>query len=74
MADKKKWDDFTPTQKKLIIAGAAVELVITSIALRDLARRPRAQVRGPKLFWLAAFSVQPIGAPAYLMLGRRASA
>ena len=74
MADKKKWDDFTPAQKALIIAAATFELIVTSIALRDLVRRPRRQVRGPKVLWVASFFVQPVGAPLYLMVGRRASA
>ena len=70
MADKKRWEDFTPTQKTAIVVGATLELVVTSIALRDLARRPRSEVRGPKLLWLFSFFVQPIGAPLYLLFGR----
>ena len=71
VAEKKRWKDFTPAQKTAIVVGGAGELVVTSIALRDLVRRPRAQVRGPKVLWLLGFFVQPIGAPTYLMLGRR---
>jgi hypothetical protein len=71
VADKKRWEDFTPAQKATIIVAATIELVMTSIALRDLIRRPRNQIRGPKLLWVAAFFVQPVGAPLYLTLGRR---
>ena len=71
MAQRKRWEEFTPAQKIAIVVGAAVELVFTSIALRDLIRRPRAEVRGPKVLWLLGLFVQPVGPPTYLMLGRR---
>jgi hypothetical protein len=48
-----------------------VEAVLTTIALRDLLRRPRRQVRGPKLLWGLGFVVQPFGPLAYLLAGRR---
>ncbi|HVJ95982.1 MAG TPA: PLD nuclease N-terminal domain-containing protein [Acidimicrobiia bacterium] len=44
---------------------------MTTIALRDLVRRPRRQVRGPKLLWFLGCFVQPIGSPLYLLVGRR---
>jgi hypothetical protein len=72
VAEKKRWKDFTPAQKTAIVVGGAVELVVTSIALGDLIRRPRSQVRGSKLLWVLSFSVQPVGAPLYLLVGRRA--
>ncbi len=71
MEQKKRWSDFTPGQRKAIIAGAAVEVVLTTTALVDLSRRNRAQVRGPKLLWVVGFVVQPIGPVAYLAFGRR---
>lgn len=71
MATKKQWSDLTRRQQRLILAGGAVELVITAAAARDLASRPTAQVRGPKPLWLLAFVVQPFGPLAYLWRGRR---
>ena len=71
VADKKRWEDFTAAQKTAIVLGAAAELVVTSIALRDLVRRPTGEVRGAKLLWVLGFLVQPVGAPLYLVLGRR---
>jgi len=68
---KKRWEDLTPRQRAVIIAGGAVELVITTVALVDLARRPKRLVRGRKRFWLTSFVVQPFGPIAYLALGRR---
>ena len=69
--EKKKWSDLSPAQQKALVAGAAVEVVLTAVALRDLARRPAAEVRGRKWQWLLAFTVQPFGPIAYLLRGRR---
>jgi hypothetical protein len=72
--NKRKWSELTPTQQKLIIAGGAVELVLTTAALISLAKRPSSAVRGPKVVWLAALAIQPVGPIAYFVLGRRNSA
>lgn len=74
MASKKSWSDLTPTQQKAIVASGAAEAVLTAVALVDLARRPRTGVRGPKVLWLLALAVQPVGPIAYLRVGRRAQA
>lgn len=71
MAEKKRWDDLSDGQKAAVVVLGAVEVVLTVVALRDLARRPRAGVRGPKLVWAAGCFVQPVGPVAYLVLGRR---
>jgi hypothetical protein len=69
---KKKWSDLSPAQQRAIILGGLAELILTTLALRDLARRPRRQVRGGKLVWLAALVVQPFGPILYFLIGRRA--
>lgn len=68
---KKRWSDFSPRQQAGIVFGAIAELIMTTIALRDLARRPRTYVRGSKLLWVVAFFVQPIGPIFYFLVGRR---
>jgi hypothetical protein len=68
---KKRWSDFTPMQQKAIIGGAIAELVITTLAVRDLRRRPRREVRGWKPAWLVTFVVQPFGPLLYFLVGRR---
>ena len=73
MKQKKRWSDFSPGQQAAIVAASAVELALTTVALVDLARRPRSQVRGPKLVWAAGCFVQPIGPVTYLAIGRRRS-
>jgi hypothetical protein len=71
MGEKKRWEDLTDGQKAAIVVLGAAEVVFTVVALRDLARRPRAGVRGPKPLWVAGCFVQPVGPVAYLVLGRR---
>jgi len=57
----------------MVVVGIA-EAVVTTIALRDLVRRPAATVRGPKLLWFLGCFVQPIGSALYLVAGRRSPA
>lgn len=71
MEQKKQWSDFTPAQKAAIVASGTVEVVLTVVALVDLSRRPRSQVRGPKALWVLGCAVQPVGPVAYLLAGRR---
>jgi hypothetical protein len=68
---KKKWSDLQPFQQRLIIGGGAAEAVLTLTALRDLARRPSAGIRGPKALWVVACVVQPFGSLTYFAVGRR---
>jgi hypothetical protein len=72
-ARKKRWSDFSPQQQRAIIFGAVAELIMTTLALRDLARRPRKQVRGAKAFWVLTFVVQPFGPILYFLAGRRSA-
>jgi hypothetical protein len=71
MRGKKSWGEMSPLQRKAVVAGGVVELVVTAIATRDLRQRDSSQVRGPKALWFAAFAVQPFGPVAYLVLGRK---
>jgi hypothetical protein len=68
---KRKWSDLTGRQRRLVVVGGLAELVVTTVASRDLASRSAQQVRGPKPLWALALLVQPVGPLAYLALGRR---
>jgi hypothetical protein len=68
---KKRWSDLSRERQIAIIAGGVAEVAMTAAALTDLARRPAAQVRGPKVLWALSFVVQPFGPIAYRALGRR---
>ena len=71
---KQRWSDFSPRQQTAIVVGAIAELIMTTIAIEDLARRPANQMRGPKLLWLLTFVVQPVGPILYFLVGRRNTA
>ncbi len=71
MQQRKRWSEMSGGQRAAIVAGAAVEVALTTVALVDLARRPAAQVRGSKALWALGCFVQPVGPVAYLALGRR---
>jgi hypothetical protein len=73
-AVQERWDELPHLQQTGIVALAALEVVLTTAAVIDLVRRPRAQVRGPKTLWFLGFAVQPFGPIAYLVLGRRRAA
>jgi hypothetical protein len=68
---RKKWSELSGTQQRLMVALSVVEVVVTTVAVVDLLRRPSAQVRGPKAVWAAGMLVQPVGPLAYLALGRQ---
>jgi hypothetical protein len=70
---KKRWSDLTSGQQAAIVLGAFAELILTTIALRDLIRRPGVEVRGWKALWAVTFFVQPVGPLMYLRVGRRRS-
>ena len=70
---RRRWSDFSPRQQTAIVLGAIAELVMTTVALRDLVRRPAREVRGWKSLWLLGFVVQPIGPMLYFLVGRRRS-
>jgi len=71
MATKKKWSELSPAQRTAIVVVASAEIIVTTIALRDLVHRPAGQVRGPKALWFLGCFVQPIGSTLYLVAGRR---
>lgn len=70
-SSRKKWSELSSTQQTAILVAASIEVSLTITSLIDLARRPSAQIRGPKAAWVAGVFVQPVGPIAYLTLGIR---
>jgi len=70
MGRRRRWRDLTTRQKTAIVVAAAVQFLLVGIAVTDLARRPAAQVRGPKWAWAPAMAVNFVGPLAYLRWGR----
>ncbi|HEX5919866.1 MAG TPA: PLDc N-terminal domain-containing protein [Nocardioides sp.] len=71
MAQKKSWSEMTPLQKKIVAVTGILEIALTAWCAKDLKQRPAELVRGPKLLWAPALSVQPVGPIAYLLWGRK---
>ena len=67
----KSWSDLTPLKRRVVVTVGALETVVTVAALRDVARRPGSELRGPKAAWVLACFVQPVGPIAYFTLARR---
>ncbi|WP_265446863.1 DUF5652 family protein [Flexivirga meconopsidis] len=69
------WHGLSSTQRGLVVAVGAIDTALKGAALVDLAKRPAAQVRGPKWAWGLALPVVnsagilPI---VYFLRGRRA--
>lgn len=70
---RRRWDELPRWQQAGIVATSAVEVVLTTIAVIDLVRRPGKQIRGSKTLWALGLTVQPFGPVAYLALARRRS-
>jgi hypothetical protein len=66
-----RWEDLSAGKRRAVVVASAIEVVLTGVALVDLARRPKALVRGSKRRWAMVCFVQPIGPIAYLAFGRR---
>jgi hypothetical protein len=69
--ERKTWSELSDAQKTAVVLGGTIEVVLTAVALTDLARRPADGVRGPKALWALGCLIQPIGPIAYLAVGRR---
>ena len=67
----KSWSDMTPMQKKIVVVAGIAEVALTTWCAKDLKARPAELVRGPKLLWAPALSIQPFGPIAYLAWGRK---
>ena len=68
---RRTWNELSPRQRGGITGAAIVQITLLAAALRDLKRRPPAEVRGPKAFWAAASFVNFVGPLAYFAFGRR---
>jgi hypothetical protein len=73
---RSSWNDLSPGTRKLVLIAGSVEGALKVAALVDLARRPAAEVRGPKWKWAVAIVVvnsMGVAPLAYFLRGRRKS-
>ena len=67
----RRWQDFSPRQRGLLLALASVQVSLAVSAWADLATRPAAQVAGSKAKWAAVIAVNFVGPVLYFTRGRR---
>jgi hypothetical protein len=67
----RRWSDLAPGERRAIVLGGAVQLVLLGAALADLRRRPSDEIRGGKRLWVPAVFVNFVGPVAYFLLGRK---
>jgi hypothetical protein len=68
---KKSWADLSPAERTGVVTIGSIQLALAATAWVDLARRPAAQVNGPKAAWALAIAVNFVGPIAYFLRGRR---
>jgi hypothetical protein len=68
---RKKWQELTPNQRKMIVAGGAAQLLLLGRALADLRRRSSDELRGGKRLWVPVVFINFIGPVAYFLFGRK---
>jgi hypothetical protein len=60
------------TQKaRLAVAAVAVQAAVAAVTIRDINRRPKEAVRGPKMIWRLVGGANTLGSVAYWVLGRK---
>jgi hypothetical protein len=71
LVSRKKWNDLSPSARRLIVAGGVIEGVLKAVALFDIVRRPAREVRGSKPKWvLAIVLVNSVGVVPITYFGR----
>ncbi len=70
---RRRWRELTPAQQTAVLTLGAVQLSLAATAWTDLARRPAAEVNGPKAGWAAVVAVNFFGPLAYFRWGRRSA-
>ncbi len=63
----------SPAARIGLWALLGVEVILITAAERDIQRRPRERIRGPKLLWRIVATQNMLGPAAYFGFGRRHS-
>lgn len=68
---KRSWSEMNQAQRRGVVLGAMVQLLLQAAALRDLRRRTPQELNGPRWAWVCATFVNTVGPCAYFLFGRR---
>lgn len=71
MNSKKKFSELSRTAQLSIVGAAAVQLVLLGAALKDISKRDREDINGPKAAWAAASFINFLGPLSYFAFGRK---
>jgi hypothetical protein len=71
---KKTWAEMSGAERAVVLVMASIQLALAAAAWADLAKRPAAQVNGPKGVWALAIAVNYVGPIAYFLKGRKPAA
>ena len=71
MTNKKGWSELTTAQKRSIVLSGAAQIALLTVALVDIYRRPKEEIRGNKLLWTLVSFVNFVGPISYFLFGRR---
>ena len=74
MFRKRRWEDLSEGQRRLVVIGGVIEGILKVLALIDLKRRPASEVRGPKWLWATSITlISSAGALpiSYFVFGRK---
>jgi hypothetical protein len=68
---RRPWSQLSQAQRRVVVVGAVVQVLLQLAALRDLRRRSPEELRGPRWAWAGATFVNTVGPCAYFLFGRR---
>jgi hypothetical protein len=71
MTQRKTWADLTDEQKRGLTGAIVVQVTLATLALIDIARRPKSKIRGSKPAWVLASFVNFVGPLSYFIFGRK---
>jgi hypothetical protein len=66
----KRWKEMPPARRAASIITVPIQIGLLVAALIDLRRRPAAQVRGKKWFWMLVVFINWVGPISYFLFGR----
>lgn len=58
---------------RIVVAALGLQATIATLTIRDINKRPKEAVRGPKMLWRLA-NANTVGSAAYWLIGRKRGA